>query len=487
VWERTSGKIHSSTDGTTWTTTAQDFGGNGIQCAALFNGWVLFGSIDSGALYRFDGTTWDLWTTLAGTGVSALTRGTQSAAEVLYAGMKTSAGRGQLLRINTTASSTTIYSTTHPELPALLQVGANLWCSSMDDTAGVRGALLVYDGATVELHTELPDNAICAFATWRDKILCASRTRGKLWSLAPSDPLLQLGGQRELFRIPDVEGIGGLSSYALRIWQLSIDNDRIHVPVVDTNGLGTYVSEDGAGWFLPNTGGLGQEPRGCVAFNGKLFLSTKSNAGARVYEVSSAYPTSATLLTQWFDNDSLPTTKTFLSFTLYHSALNANESLTVDYALDGATSWTSLGVSDVDGEQSKTLTFAASVTGARIRFRITWALTDTTKAPRLDQFDLEWSEAEASVTRKSSWEFAALFEGTAELPQVLVDQAVNPSTGAQLSDAAWVTKGKATTVAFVDLDGASYTVWVDALEEKVSQRSQREGLSTRGAFTLREA
>jgi hypothetical protein len=87
---------------------------------------------------------------------------------------------------------------------------------------------------------------------------------------------------------------------------------------------------------------------------------------------------------------------------------------------------------------------------------------------------------------KAEWTFDVLLEGTAQEPLITLDQSVEPKTGAQLADALWASKAKKQTLSFTDLDGESKTVFFVDVEEKVAQRSQRLGLSTRARLKLEE-
>jgi hypothetical protein len=92
-----------------------------------------------------------------------------------------------------------------------------------------------------------------------------------------------------------------------------------------------------------------------------------------------------------------------------------------------------------------------------------------------------------SPTLKREWEFAALLEGTSELPLVTLDNEAEPRTGAELSAALWALKAGTGPLTLIDLDGVSRTVWFVELEEKPAERSQRLGYSTRGLCRLVEA
>jgi hypothetical protein len=469
------GKIWSSPDGTTWSQ-VYDTGKASLRSIAPFNGWLVVGSGADGALFRYDGATWSLWTTLSGTAVRALQGGGPGgSAEYLYAGLSQSGGRSALVQVSNTATATTLHQPKDSAIEAIGVAFGWLWYGSVDDTAGVRGELFRSDGSTWEHVTSLPDNAVSAFGLYRNQLYAASRTRGKVWAVTER-------GLTEVWTVPEVTGIGGVSAYALPIRALGVDNDRLHVPVVDAQGLGTYVY-DGTGWSLPNTGGLGQEARGLVAFGGNLYLSTKSNAGARVYRVDSQHPASGTVVTDWFDAELAATDKAWIRLTLFHAALASGQSVTVDYALDGSGTWVNLGISNSVGATNKGLTFPLATAGKRLRLRLTLSTTDPSASPKLTGMLVDYL---LMPEAKREWRFGVRLEGSAALPMTRLDGTNEPLDSRALAATLWLSKSRKQALAFTDLDGTSAIVWFRELEERPAQLSQRQGLATRGEVTLVE-
>jgi hypothetical protein len=379
------------------------------------------------------------------------------------------------VQVSSTATATTLHQTKDPAIEAIGVAFGWLWYGSVDDTAGVRGDLFRTDGATWEQVTVLPDNAVTAFGLYRNQLYAASRTRGKVWSVTER-------GLAEAWTVPDVAGIGGISVYAQPIRALVVDNDRLHVPVVDAQGLGTYVY-DGVGWSLPNTGGLGQEARGLAAFGGSLYLSTKSNAGARVYRVDSQHAASGTVVTGWFDAELAATDKGWIRLTLFHAALASGQSVTVDYALDGSVTWVNLGTSNSVGATSMQTSFPLATAGKRLRLRLILSTTNPSASPKVTSLLVDYL---LMPDAKREWRFDVRLEGSPALPMARLDGTNEPLDGRALAATLWLSKSRKQVLALTDLDGTSATVWFRELEERPAQMSQRQGLATRGEVTLVE-
>jgi hypothetical protein len=177
--------------------------------------------------------------------------------------------------------------------------------------------------------------------------------------------------------------------------------------------------------------------------------------------------------------------KLFKAITIVTSALVSPQTVKVEYQLEDTGAWTTLGTLSTVGATTATYSFAASTTGRQIAFRVT--LTGTagaTTSPVLYELALRYVPRPA-VTRE--WELAVVLEGTPELPLVTLDSAAEPLTGAQLTSALWTTAGSAGPVTLVDLDGVSYSVYVQDVREEIGKLSQRRGYQRLGLVKLVEA
>jgi hypothetical protein len=177
--------------------------------------------------------------------------------------------------------------------------------------------------------------------------------------------------------------------------------------------------------------------------------------------------------------------KTLRSVSIVTSALTSPQSVQVEYQLEDTGAWTSLGALSSVGATGATWNFPGTVTAKQVGFRVTLAgSAGATTSPVLYELTLRYVPR-PGVTRE--WELALRLEGTAELPLVTLDGEACPQTGAQLTTALWTAAGVNGTLAFVDLDGTSYQVYLAEIEEEVAQVSQRRGWQRTGLVKLVEA
>lgn len=428
--------------------------------------------------------TWALWGTLAA-GINSVRslQGWSQAGNVvakLYIGASLANGTFQVISSPAdTFAMTTVHDGGMPHVEAMAMVANRLYYAPIEDTSsfGFRGELYSNDGTTtVTRVTSISDNAISSMIEWRGKLYAGSRTRGKIW-------IVESQGLTELFTMPDATFIAGVSQYAFPIRALAIDHDRLHFPVVDTQGLGIYTY-DGVGWSRSVAGGAGTEPRGLVSFNNRLFISNAITNDSRIYRVENTFRTSGTFISSWFNAELAGIDKVLRKATIRHSALASGQSITVDYAIDGSATYTNLGISNTIGSTEKAFTFASATVAKSIRFRLVFALTGTSATPSVTAILLEYALA---PDPKAEWTFDALLEGVTEMPLVRLDNSVETLTGSALADALWTSRAKKQTLAFTDLDAEAKTIWFVDLEEVVAKQSQREGSTTRGRAKLVEA
>ncbi|HZS02600.1 MAG TPA: hypothetical protein VFE37_28055, partial [Chloroflexota bacterium] len=220
---------------------------------------------------------------------------------------------------------------------------------------------------------------------------------------------------------------------------------------------------------------------------GTLYLAEElaAGTGARVYKLGlgSTYNAAGTLETARFDAGLPSVDKAWRRITATHAPLQSGQSVAVAYRLDGAAGWTPLVSNGVAGTTTSAATFPPATTGREIELQV--MLTSGGSSTATVKSVLVEYALMPDVRR--AWEFDVLLEGTGAAPLRTLDGTVEPLTGAQLSAALWAARGSKGTLAFVDLDGASYRVYFADLRETVARLPHRDGWQTRARVKLVEA
>jgi len=453
--------------------------GSSVGAIAVYKDAVWYGDGVGGKLWKFDpgAATFTLATTLAGTplGINAMAVYLPSGTtRYLYVGCDYSAGAIVWQWDGTTA--TQLLTTELASIAHMFVFDGKLYVAGFD--AGGSGLLYRFDGTDWALVLVQPDNWIQSGAAFGASYYLGSGRDNRIWRF----------DGRTL-----VEVFAGSSPHGSPIRALVAANGVLYAGAAASDTFRTLVaSTDGEHWHELRPSGLvaagsgGRGVRYLGSLNGTLYLAEElaSGTGATVYKLDPAsYNSSGTLETVRFDAELPSVDKAWRRVTVTHSPLASGQSVSVDYRLDGATSWTSLVSNNTVGSTTSTATFANGTAGREIELRYTLASggTNTTivKAVLVEY-------ALVPDTRRE-WQFDVLLEGTASAPLRTRDGAVESLTGAQLSAALWTSRGTKGTVAFTDLDGSSYRVYFADLVESVGKVGQRDGWQTRARVKLVEA
>lgn len=472
-------EVLKSTDGTTWSTSLNS-GLAGLRNLARFNGWLIVASHADGKLLKYDGAAWtNPWVTLTAAEVQGMCAHPIWGSESLFCGCRQAASRTNVLNVVSTAgTAATLMTFRDPYVETLFSHDGLLWIVTYDDTGGdLHSTIYTYDGVGFVLTevTRVPDNVPTCFCEYHGKLYAGSRTRGLIWELTSK-------GLEQRFRIPGFDGIGGVSTYDKPIRAMVVDDDRMHVPVYTAQGLGLF-SFDGQGWAHLASGGTASEPRFIQPFKGSLYLSTYHSAGARIYEVEKKAPTSGALQSATFDAGLAVTDKLWLQIDVYHSILNTNESVLVEYMLEDSGVWLTAGTSNTVGATSKSFTLPTGTRSKTIQLQLTLSVSTQTHTPKVTSVLTSYLVV---PDVKAEWEFSALLEGSAQTPLTRLDNSAETKTGPQLASALWTSRAKKQTLSFTDLNTDVKTVMFVALEEHVAKETQRLGAQTRGKIRLVE-
>jgi hypothetical protein len=344
--------------------------------------------------------------------------------------------------------------------------------------AGGTGLLYSFDGTNWALVLSLVENWIQSGAQFGGQMYLGSGRDNRIWTF----------DGRTL-----VEVFAGRAPSGSRIRSMAAVNGVLYAGACASDSFRTLIaSRDGVGWHelrpsgftVPGSNGLGV--CGIGTLNGTLYMLQEVSVAAtvKVYKLdTAAFNSSGTLETVRFDGDLPSVDKAWRRCTVTHSPLASGQSITVEYRLDGATSWTSLVLGSTVGTTTSTATFANGTYGREIELRYTIASGGTNTAT-VKSVLVEYGLV--PDTRRE-WTFDVLLEGEASAPMRLLDGSASSLTGAQLSTQLWTDRGTKGTVAFVDLDGTSYRVYFADVAETVAKLPHRDGWQTRARVKLVEA
>src|SRR5579884_1874738 len=450
-----------------------------VGALAAFKDAVWVGAGTSGKLYQYDpgAGTFGLAATLPGapTGIPAMAVYVPSGTtRYLYLGVAYSAGGQVYTWDGTTATSLITLEQATPTY--LFTFDGKLYVAVADD--GGNGLLYSYDGTNWRLVAQLAENWIQSGAAFGTSYYLGAGRDNRIW---------QFNG-RDL-----VEVFAGYSPQGSRIRGLAAVGGRLYAGAAASDGYRTLLaSTTGADWHelrpsgLAAAGANGLGVRHLGALNGTLYLGEElaAGTGARVYKLDPAsYNAAGTLETARFDTSLPSIDKAWRRVAVTHSPLASGQSVAVDYRLDGATSWTGLLSNATVGATSSAATFANGATGREIELRYTLGSGGADTAI-VKSVLVEYALVPDA---RREWQLDVLLEGTASAPLRTLDGTLEPLSGAQLSAALWTARGTKGTVAFTDLDGASYRVYFADLVELVGKLPHRDGWQTRARVKLVEA
>ncbi|MCC7367369.1 MAG: hypothetical protein IT306_03040 [Chloroflexi bacterium] len=498
-----------------------DYGADESCCLAVFNGNLMIG-LSNGQLYRYDGaaftalvntgaavrsmdifmnrlyygcqgtgvvgsytTGWvnapTAFTVAGSTGVWTLRTHYRQAAQYLYVGSSGTGTNGVSRAYYWDGGALSAGQFDFEELFPLASAVLNGRLYFVASQAGGSPRLGLYSvddsgsGGVWRQHVRL-DGVFCWSAVAFDGALylgCSPGGQVLRWDGAQLTRVLQLGTPL----VPHTGDIRGMA-----VW-----NGALWVATVDAGGI-LLLRYDGRAWSRPATGVPGTASRALAAYNDQLYVGTqRTTVGAQgtVWRVASGVRTSGTVESGLISCGLPGVPKLLKSVTLVTSALASGQAVAVQYRLEDTGGWTTLGTLSTVGATTATYQFGASVTGRLIALRLVLTTSSAGNgSPVVHEVGLRYVPR---PTLAREWELAVILEGTPELPLVTLDQAAEPLTGAQLSSALWTAAGVAGTVTLVDLDGASYAVYVQDVREEVGKISQRRGYQRLGLVKLVEA
>lgn len=322
--------------------------------------------------------------------------------------------------------------------------------------AGKDRRLFRWDGRAWYLYDELPTgfNMTCLYP-YRDVLLILGyfKTRSGYRGAAY---YIKGASENHLY------SLGTSATVDYRIYAAAGGDDEIFFANPVRGGADRYGLEEGGLTNGPIWGAAGAIPFKAMAVcEGYLFIgrydAVAGTDGVWYADLlaPSAYKTSGWLTTSEYDFGLANQVKLFKEVYIEHRALVTGQSFNIDYSLDGGSTYTDLGTSDTVGATSKTLTMSA-VTGNSIKLKINVAGPGTS-TPTLTKVVVR---AAACTEAKYMWDL-----------NILVFRKWGGSTSLA---ALWTAVGKQTQLTFLDRDGTSYNVIIDAMAENADPDPQRD-------------
>jgi hypothetical protein len=451
------------------------------SCMAVYANRLYVGNSGDGTVASFDGTAWTAVAfTLAAGKASALATHFRQAASYLYVAAAFGGLNGSCRMVfwDGVSVSPAQFDMEEPECSVLVPWRHHLWMFSADSARRIGGIYSVDDSSTGglwETHEVLTSNYFTAGCAFGDDIYLGTGVDGEIYRW--DGTRLELVYRLATRATPYTVKILGMAASAGALW----------VSISDGTGTTGLLRYDGSSWSRPLRGLGGSGPRYLAPYGGMLALGTQQASGGGVlYFIDASIVVGTGQLESGLVSCGLPgVAKLFKSVTVVTSAIASPQTVQVEYRLEDTGGWTSLGTLSAVGATTATYAFAANTTGRQIAFRLTLSGTAAgTASPVLYELALRYVPR-PTVTRE--WELAVILEGTAELPLVTLDGASDPLTGAQLTSALWTAAGVAGPVTLLDLDGVSYSVYVQDVREEIGKISQRKGYQRLGLVKLVEA
>ncbi|MGI5837108.1 MAG: hypothetical protein ACOX87_11580 [Chloroflexota bacterium] len=136
--------------------------------------------------------------------------------------------------------------------------------------------------------------------------------------------------------------------------------------------------------------------------------------------------------------------------------------------------WLPVGRSDLEGSASATFGFESGTTARQVAFRVMLKSSEASNTPALTSIALQYA---LQPETKRRWEMKLLCEGAAGTHLRLLDGSREQKRGRELSQILWQARSIG-SVPFEDIDGSLYQVWVEQLEEMLSDAPQERGIQT---------
>ncbi|HEX2923158.1 MAG TPA: hypothetical protein VHS28_03920 [Chloroflexota bacterium] len=457
------------------------------------------GSGSDGAVFRYDGVSWASLFQVSGAGgvqsmVSYEEWDEAAGASVprLMLGCGFSGGEARVYRWDGSALSD-LHGCREPRIEAMAVYRDRLYVATSDVAESPQGRILGYDGRSAAGRWSelawLRDNYVAGWAVFDELLICGSGRNGRIWAF-DGDSLVEIYSIDGLDEC--VEPLRGMEVAGGRLYAGHLHPSQgvallSKLPIAELADGGAMDRLEAArlGWFTSSVVGGDQRPSVLACYDGAVYLGTDAAGSTAIYRQDAALRQGLGVVESSFFDGGLPSVPKLLhSLVVSHQPLQLGQRLEVGYALsdlegfrEGDCSglvWTALGVSDGMGSTSAFLSFPTASVARWVAFRIRLVGNGDSDSPVLAGIALEYAPL-PDVKRR--WSFDVVCEGVAGAPLRLLDGSLEEKTGSELSELLWGICG-AGPASFEDVDGLPYQVWIEGLEERLSDAPQGRGAQT---------
>ncbi len=191
--------------------------------------------------------------------------------------------------------------------------------------------------------------------------------------------------------------------------------------------------------------------------NGSLLVGTGNNG--YVYKLSTTtYSTQGWYQSSYFDANLPSIDKLYKEVTIKHDALASGQTVVIYYRFKETDNWTTLGTSNTVGAIEKTVSFPTATYSKKITLKIELNTTTTTASPKVTEVVMKYT---LYPERKWMWTMRL----RAKKALQLFDRSTESRTATQIRANLEDLMSSQSLYAFVDVDGTSYTVLVNDIDQ----------------------
>jgi hypothetical protein len=456
-----------------------------ISFARAFGDAAYAGTGTDGVVFSGNTSSWAAAFTLSGTvtGVGAMAQHWKDGLPQLYMAAENSGGRCTLHTSDGATSA--VYSAAVLEEPlcrVMIPYKRDLVVVGVD-TASRRSSIYQIDDSGAfasgfEQKLAVEGAVILCGAVLGDYLYLGDKYAGRIWRWDGTE--LKLHHQLGTPSVPYTAEIRGMVAYQGGLW----------VSIVDTDGsIGMLRFDGNQSWSRPVTGLTGTTPEALAEYNGQLHLLTSATGASKLWATDGTFGGAGNVESGLIDAHLSGTDKLWRGVTIRHSALVSPQTVEVQYKLEDAGSWVSLGTSSTVGATAADFDFPSAISADLVAFKVLMTGTAGSSSP-LKVYALS-ARYYPSPGAKREWSMRVQLLGGASEKMPLPDGTTETRTGQELSAEVWALLDAGEPVNLVDIDREEYTVQIAEYREGLADVSVQgaaldQGWELEGTLRLTE-